>query len=105
MIISVTEGSNLELNITATFADDTTDSNYDYNLNWSIVDSKSDEYEDDLITLDQTGKLSVSSELDLALNQQLNLVVRAEVRDEDDRIATNAQGQQLVDEINIVVRP
>jgi hypothetical protein len=43
--------------------------------------------------------------LDLALNQQLNLVVRAEVRDEDDRIATNAQGQQLVDEINIVVRP
>lgn len=103
--LSVTEGSNLELNITATFADDTTDSNYDYNLTWSIVDSKSDDYEDDLITLDQTGKLSVSSELDLALNQQLNLVVRAEVRDEDDRIATNAQGQQLVDEINIVVRP
>lgn len=103
--LSVTEGSNLELNITATFADNATDSNYDYNLNWSIVDSKSDDFDDDLITLDQTGKLSVSSDLDLALNQQLRLVVRAEVRDEDNRIATNAQGQQLVDEINIVVRP
>lgn len=103
--LSVTEGSNLELNVTATFADNATDSNYDYNLNWSIVDSKSDDFDDDLITLDQTGKLSVSSDLDLALNQQLRLVVRAEVRDEDNRIATNAQGQQLVDEINIVVRP
>lgn len=103
--LSVTEGGNLDLNITATFADDSTDSNYDYNVNWSIVDSKSDDFDDDLITLDQTGKLSVSGDLDLALNQQLKLVVRAEVRDENDKVATNAQGQQLVDEINIVVRP
>ncbi|AQT61930.1 hypothetical protein [Cellvibrio sp. PSBB023] len=103
--LSVTEGGNLDLNITATFADDSTDSNYDYNVNWSIVDSKSDDFDDDLITLDQTGKLSVSGDLDLALNQQLKLVVRAEVRDENDKVVTNAQGQQLVDEINIVVRP
>lgn len=103
--LSVTEGGNLDLNITATFADDTTDSNYDHRVNWSIVKSRSDDFVDSLITLDQTGKLSVSADLDLALNQQVRLVVRAEVRDEDDRIATNAQGQQLVDEINIVVRP
>lgn len=103
--LSVTEGGNLDLNITATFADDSTDNNYDYKVNWSIVDSKSDDFDDDLITLDQTGKLSISGDLNLALNQQLKLVVRAEVRDENDRVATNAQGQQLVDEINIVVRP
>jgi len=58
-----------------------------------------------MITLDQTGRLSVSADLDLALNQQLRLVVRAEVVDSDNRIVTNPQGQQLVDEINIVVRP
>lgn len=103
--LSVTEGGNLDLNITATFADDSTDSNYDYKVNWSIVDSKSDDFDDDLITLDQTGKLTISGDLNLALNQQLKLVVRAEVRDENDKVVTNAQGQQLVDEINIVVRP
>lgn len=103
--ISVSKGSNLDLNITATFADNTTDDNYDYKVNWSIVDAKSDDFNTSHITLDQTGKLSVSSDLNLALNQQLNLVVRAEARDADNKIATNAEGAQLVDEINIVVRP
>src|SRR5690606_22109909 len=62
--LSVTEGSNLELNVTATFADNSTDSDYTHNVKWSIDGVKSDNFDDDMITLDQTGKLSVNADLD-----------------------------------------
>lgn len=103
--LSITEGGNLDLKVTATFADDSTDSNYNYNLEWSIDTSKSDNFATDMITLEQTGRLAINDDLNLAANQQINLIVRVEVRDEDDRIVVNADGQQLVDEINIAVRP
>lgn len=103
--LSVTEGSNLELNVTATFADNSTDSDYTHQVKWSIDESKSDNFESDMITLDQTGKLSVNADLDLLPNQQINIVVRAEVLDADEKIVTNPDGEQLVDDINIAVRP
>lgn len=103
--LSVTEGSNLELNVTATFTDNTTDSDYTHNIKWSIDESKSDNFESDMITVDQTGKLSVNADLDLLPTQQINIVVRAEVLDADEKIVTNPNGEQLVDDINIAVRP
>lgn len=103
--LSVTQGSNLELKITATFTDNSTDNNYTHKVRWSIDESQSDDFDRDLITLDQTGKLSVSADLDLILNQQIGLVVRAEVLNDDDQVATNPDGELLVDEITVIVRP
>jgi hypothetical protein len=102
--LSVTKGGNLDLNVTATFTDNGTDSNYTHNIKWSIDESKSDDFDDDMITLDQTGLFSVSSNLNLALNQQLRITVRAEVVD-NGTIVTNPQGQQLMDVVEVTVRP
>jgi hypothetical protein len=102
--LSVTKGSNLDLNVTATFTDNGTDSNYTHNVKWSIDKSKSDNFDDGMITVDQTGLFAVSADLDLVLNQQLRINVRAEVVD-NGTIVTNPQGQQLVDDVEVIVRP
>lgn len=101
--LSISEGNEMDLNITATYIDDSTDSNYTYQVHWKIDETQSDNYDDDMITLDQNGKIVVNDDLNLL--QQISIVIVAEVRDEDGDVVTNASGQNLDDEITIFVKP
>lgn len=96
--VSLRAGNNTDLRVTATFEDSAgSDSDYNHNLEWSIDDSLSDNYDSGLITLDDNGRLSASSDLDLL--QSLGLVIEVRVVDEDGDTMVNRIGEELIDTI------
>lgn len=100
--LTITEGSSMDLNITATYIDNSTNSNYTYQVHWEIDEERSDNFDDSMITINQDGVLNVNTDLNLL--QQIEIVVVAEVRDENGDVETNPLGQDLADDIDIRVQ-
>lgn len=102
--VSITQGSSTELSVTATLANDSgTDSDYTYNLEWSIDEDLSEDFDSDLISIDQNGRLETDDDLNLGV--RLTLVVSVRILDEDGDTLRNSDGEELIDNIDVFVNP
>lgn len=102
--VSITQGSSAELSVTATLANNSgTDSDYTYNVEWSIDEDLSEDFDSDLISIDQNGRLETDD--DLNLDVRLTIVVSARVLDEDGNTLRNSEGEELIDNIDVFVNP
>ena len=96
--VSLRAGNHTDLRVTATLEDSAgSDSDYNHNLEWRIDDSQSDNYDSSLITLDDNGRLSASSDLNLL--QSLGLVIEVRVLDAEGDTMVNRIGEELIDTI------
>ena len=102
--VSLTEGNSVRLLVTANFVDDLgRDDDYRHNLEWTIDESRSDNFDRDKVTIDNTGRLATSRELNLVAN--IRLVVRARALDDNGVPLLNLAGEVLEDTIDVVVSP
>lgn len=102
--VSLTEGNSVRLLVTANFVDDLgRDDDYRHNLEWTIDESRSDNFDRDKVTIDNTGRLATSRELNLVTN--IRLVVQARVLDDNGVPLLNRAGEVLEDTIDVVVSP
>jgi hypothetical protein len=102
--VSLTEGNSARLLVTADYVDDLgQDDDYRHNLEWRIDESRSDNFDRDRVTLDDTGRLATSRELNLTTS--LRLVVRARVLDDNGVPLLNRAGETLEDTIDVLVNP
>jgi hypothetical protein len=102
--VSLTEGNSVRLLVTADYVDDLgQDDDYRHNLEWRIDESRSDNFDRAAITLDETGRLSTSRELNLITS--LRLVIRARVLDDNGVPLLNRAGETLEDTIDVLVNP
>src|SRR5690606_29888597 len=96
--VSLRAGNSTDLRVTATFEDSAgSDDDYNHNLEWSIDNSLSDNYDSSLITLDDNGQLSTSNDLNLL--QSLGLVIEVRVVDAGGNTMINRIGEELIDTI------
>ncbi|WP_331345999.1 hypothetical protein [Cellvibrio sp. UBA7661] len=103
--LSVSEDSNLNLDVTATYADGSTKDDYTSNVFWDI-DDRNNTIPDDRenrITITSTGELRVNSDLDLVSSATIYVV--AEVRDSEGNVIENSSGVEVTDDINITINP
>ncbi|WP_049630851.1 hypothetical protein [Cellvibrio sp. pealriver] len=103
--LSVSEGSNLNLDVTATYADGSTKDDYTSNVFWE-VDDRNNTIPDDResrISISSTGELRVNSDLDLGSSAIIYVV--AEVRDSEGNVIENSSGAEVTDDINITINP
>lgn len=97
--VSLRTGESIDLRVTATFEDAAgNDDDYTHNLEWSIDESQSDNFDSSLITISNTGRLSASGDLNLI--QRLNLVIEVRVLDDEGNTMVNRLGEELIDTIN-----
>lgn len=103
--LTVAEGSSIDLNVTATYADDTTKDDYTSNVFWKIDDRNNNIPADSesKLSISSAGVLNVSGDLNLGINALIYVI--AEVRDSDGNVLENASGAELKDEINITITP
>lgn len=103
--LTVAEGSNIDLNVTATYADDTTRDDYTNNVFWEIDDRNNNipDASEDKVTISSAGVLSVSSDLNLGISAVI--FVTAEVRDSNGNVIENPSGDEIKDDINITINP
>lgn len=103
--LSVSEGSSLDLNVTATYADNSTKDDYNSNVFWEIDDRNNTipDSSESKLSISSSGVLNVNSDLDLGLGVSAIIFVTAEVRDSDGNILENSSGAEIKDEINITI--
>ena len=101
--LSMTEGNNLDLNVTATYIDDATKDNYTNDVYWEIDEERSADFDDSMISISSSGEINVKT--DLNLTQSIVIYVNAEVRDASGNVINGSAGTALKDDINITVNP
>ncbi len=103
--LTVAEGSNIDLNVRATYIDDATNDDYTSNVFWKIDDRNNNIPADSesKITITSSGVLSVASDLNLGISAIIYVI--AEVRDSSGNVLKNSSGTEIKDEINITINP
>ncbi|WP_331351146.1 hypothetical protein [Cellvibrio sp. UBA7671] len=101
--LSLSEGSKLNLNLTATYIDNSTKDDYTNNVVWKIDDRNNNITDDSKVTISSSGELSVNT--DLNLTTAAIIYVIAEVRDGSGNVILNPSGERVEDEINITINP
>lgn len=101
--LSMSEGSILNLNLTATYIDDSTKEDYTNNVVWEIDDRNNSIADDSKITISSSGELNVNT--DLNLTSAAIIYVTAEVRDGSGSVILNPNGERVEDDINITINP
>jgi len=101
--LSMSEGSKLNLNLTATYIDNSTKDDYTNNVVWQIDDRNNNITDDSKVTISSSGELNVNT--DLNLTAAAIIYVTAEVRDGSGNVILNPDGQPVEDEINITINP
>ncbi|MDR7090475.1 hypothetical protein [Cellvibrio fibrivorans] len=101
--LSLSEGSKLNLNLTATYIDNSTKDDYTNNVVWKIDDRNNNITDDSKVTISSSGELSVNT--DLNLTAAAIIYVIAEVRDGSGNVILNPSGERVEDEINITINP
>lgn len=100
---SLTEGSSTEFSVTATFVGGTSDSKYNYGLEWRIDEAQSDSFDNNDLTIDNEGRLTASANLNLL--SPLNVVVSVRALDSTNQVMVNDAGEELTDTIKITINP
>lgn len=101
--LTMSEGGTLNLNLTATYIDNSTKDDYVNNVVWEIDDRNNNIADDSKITISQTGEINVSS--DLNLTTSVLIYVTAEVHDSSGNVILNPSGDRVEDDINITINP
>ncbi len=102
--LTLTEGNQLDLDVTATYADNSTKANYTSdNLIWEIDDRNNSISDDSKVTLSSAGVLNVNSELNLT--SAIVIYVTAKIKDADGDVLVNSSNTEITDEINITINP
>jgi len=101
--LTMTEGSKLDLNLTAKYIDDSTKDDYTNNVVWEIDDRNNSIADDSKVTISSSGELNVNS--DLNLTAAAIIYVTAEVRDSSGNVILNPNGERVEDDINITINP
>lgn len=101
--LSMTEGNNLDLNVTATYIDDAIKDDYTNDVYWEIDEERSADFDDSMISISSSGEIKVKA--DLNLTQSIVIYVNAEVRDASGNVINGSAGTALRDDINITVNP
>ncbi len=102
--LTLTEGNELSMQVTATYIDDTTKEEYtSSSLYWEVEDTDNVIPDDRMskITIPSPGKLSVANDLDLSTNATIYMV--AEIRDAQGNVIKNPSGAELKDTINVTI--
>jgi len=101
---TVDQGSSTTLTLTATFEDNAgTDTEYLHNTEWTIDTAQSGAFDPALITLNNSGRLETSNQLNL--NGRLTLVINVRVLDEAGNTKRNRAGQEIRDTATVIVLP
>lgn len=101
--LSMSEGSKLNLNLTATYIDNSTKDDYTNNVVWKIDDRNNSIADDSKVTISSSGELNVNT--DLNLTSSAIIYVTAEVRDGSGNVILNPNGERVEDDINITINP
>jgi hypothetical protein len=101
--LTMSKGSKLELNLKATYVDNSTKDDYTNNVLWEIDDRNNSIADDSKVTISPSGELDVKGDLNLTASALI--YVTAKVRDSSGNVILNPDGNRVEDEINITINP